>query len=92
MKHELYLTNHDNFCRSDNSVSCTVVFVMVYYFLVAGVSWFVMLAYAWHVTFTALGTSRDALHSKTAYFHLVSWCLPLVLTIICLAISEVSQL
>ncbi|XP_012942595.1 smoothened homolog [Aplysia californica] len=74
---------------SNESISCTVVFIIVYYFLVAGVSWFVMLAYAWYVTFTALGTSRDALVSKTAYFHLVSWCLPLVLTIICLAISEV---
>ncbi|CAG5134549.1 unnamed protein product [Candidula unifasciata] len=74
---------------SNESISCTVVFVIVYYFLVAGVSWFVMLAFAWYLTFTALGTPRDALKSKTAYFHLISWCLPLVLTIICLAISEI---
>ncbi|KAH9492607.1 hypothetical protein Btru_024044 [Bulinus truncatus] len=75
--------------QSNESISCTVVFILVYYFLVAGISWFVMLAYAWYLTFTALGTPRDALKSKTAYFHLISWCLPLVLTIICLAISEV---
>ncbi|XP_013084066.2 smoothened homolog [Biomphalaria glabrata] len=75
--------------KANESISCTVVFIIVYYFLVAGVSWFVMLAYAWYLTFTALGTPRDALKSKTAYFHLISWCLPLVLTIICLAISEV---
>ncbi|CAL1530064.1 unnamed protein product, partial [Lymnaea stagnalis] len=75
--------------QASESISCTVVFIIVYYFLVAGISWFVMLAYAWYLTFTALGTPRDTLKSKTAYFHLISWCFPLVLTIICLAISEV---
>jgi len=62
---------------------------MVYYFLMAGVVWFVMLAYAWHLTFKALGTPRDDLASKTAYFHIASWCIRLVLTIICLSVSEV---
>ena len=75
--------------RSGETASCTVVFVMIYYFTMAGLLWFVMLCYAWHVTFRALGTPRDDLSSKTAYFHLVSWSLPLVLTIVCLAISEV---
>ena len=74
--------------RSGETASCTVVFVMIYYFTMAGLLWFVMLCYAWHVTFRALGTPRDDLSSKTAYFHLVSWSLPLVLTIVCLAISE----
>ncbi|XP_070177732.1 protein smoothened-like [Littorina saxatilis] len=74
---------------SGETASCTVVFVMIYYFTMAGLLWFVMLCYAWHVTFRALGTPRDDLSSKTAYFHLVSWTIPLVLTIVCLAISEV---
>ncbi|XP_071104100.1 protein smoothened-like [Haliotis cracherodii] len=74
---------------SGESASCTVVFLLVYYSMMAGVTWFVMLAYAWHITFKALGTPRDNLSSKTAYFHLVSWFLPLVLSIICLAISEI---
>ena len=60
--------------------------------MMAGVIWFVMLAYSWDVTFKALGTVRDDLTKKTAYFHIASWCLPLVLTIACLAISEVSWL
>ncbi|XP_041360515.1 smoothened homolog [Gigantopelta aegis] len=93
---------NDIVCRSDGTVrsgepqlgsgetaSCTVIFLLVYYFMMAGITWFVMLAYAWHVTFKALGTPRDDLTSKTAYFHLISWCLPLVLSIICLAISEI---
>ena len=55
----------------------------------AGAIWFVMLAYAWHLTFKALGTPRDDLSNKTSYFHLASWSIPLVLTIVCLAVSEV---
>ncbi|GFO12560.1 smoothened [Plakobranchus ocellatus] len=85
---------------SKESVWCPVIFTLVYYFLVAGISWYVMLAYAWCLTFTALGgttakgpdpgsTPRDVLRSKTAYFHIISWCSPLVLTIVCLALSEI---
>ncbi|KAL8590973.1 hypothetical protein ACOMHN_019520 [Nucella lapillus] len=74
---------------SGETAACTVVFVMIYYFTMAALLWFVMLCYSWHVTFRALGTPRDDLSSKTAYFHLVSWSIPLVLTIVCLAISEI---
>ena len=78
--------------RSGESATCTIVFIMVYFFLMAGVVWFVMLAYSWDVTFKALGTVRDDLTKKTAYFHIISWCLPLVLTIASLAISQVCNL
>ncbi|XP_033726816.1 smoothened homolog [Pecten maximus] len=74
---------------SGETASCTFVFILVYYFMMAASVWFVMLAYAWHLTFKALGTPRDDLTSKTAYFHIASWCVPLVLTIICLAVSEI---
>ncbi|PVD32109.1 hypothetical protein C0Q70_07537 [Pomacea canaliculata] len=75
--------------QSGETAACATVFVVIYYFMMAGLLWFVMLCYAWHLTFRALGTPRDDLASKTAYFHLVSWSLPLVLTIVCLAISEI---
>ena len=75
--------------RSGESASCTIVFILVYYFTIAGVTWFVMLAYSWDITFKAIGTVRDDLSKKTAYFHIISWCLPLVMTIVILSISEV---
>ena len=75
--------------RAGETASCTVVFILIYYFFMAGAIWFVMLAYAWHLTFKALGTPRDDLSNKTSYFHLASWSIPLVLTIVCLAVSEV---
>ncbi|RUS88904.1 hypothetical protein EGW08_003343, partial [Elysia chlorotica] len=85
---------------SDESVWCPVIFTLVYYFFVAGICWYVMLAYAWCLTFTALGgstargrdpgaTPQEVLRSRTAYFHIISWCSPLVLTIVCLAVSEI---
>jgi hypothetical protein len=77
--------------RSGETASCTVVFILIYYFVMAGVVWFVMLAYSWDIHFKALGTVRDDLSKKTAYFHIISWCLPLVLTIVCLSISVVSK-
>lgn len=78
--------------RSGESASCTFVFIFVYFSMMAGVTWFVILAYAWHLTFKALGTPQDAIEGKVAYFHIVAWCLPLVLTIVCLALTEVSKI
>lgn len=39
------------------NLSCVIVFVLVYYFLMAGMVWFVILTYAWHMSFQALGTN-----------------------------------
>ncbi|XP_070533789.1 protein smoothened-like [Ptychodera flava] len=92
----------DIVCRKDGTLrlaepskgenlSCVIIFIIVYYFLMAGVSWFVMLTYAWHLSFRNLGASKgdDALQGKISYFHIISWSLPLVLVIIILAVGEV---
>ncbi|XP_030830155.1 smoothened homolog [Strongylocentrotus purpuratus] len=71
------------------NLSCVIVFVIVYYFILAGVFWFVMLAYSWHLSFRALGTPKDPLQGKPAYFHLISWTMPFVLVVIILAINQV---
>jgi len=38
------------------------------------------------------GKIRKKVSSKAAYFHLVSWSVPLVLTITCMALAQVKQL
>lgn len=71
------------------NLSCVIVFVLIYYSLMAACVWFVILAYAWHLSFRALGKIQDRIDKKGAYFHLVAWSLPLVLTITTMAVGEI---
>ncbi|NXE71515.1 SMO protein, partial [Calcarius ornatus] len=70
-------------------LSCVIIFVIVYYSLMSGVIWFVMLTYAWHTSFKALGTTYQPLLGKTSYFHLITWSIPFVLTVAILAVAQV---
>ncbi|XP_042561711.1 smoothened homolog [Clupea harengus] len=74
---------------STETLSCVIIFVLVYYSLMSGVIWFVMLTYAWHTSFKALGTTYQPLSGKTSYFHLLTWSIPFILTVAILAIAEV---
>nr|ALS19764.1 smoothened [Terebratalia transversa] len=74
---------------SGETLSCTIIFILVYYSMMAAVSWFAVLAYSWHLYFRAIGSPGNSMEGKVAYFHMFAWVMPLVLTIICLAISEV---
>ncbi|KAG7270685.1 LOW QUALITY PROTEIN: hypothetical protein CRUP_030412 [Coryphaenoides rupestris] len=87
-------------CKSDNTMrlgepsssetlSCVTIFIIVYYSLMSGVIWFVMLTYAWHTSFKALGTTQQPLSGRTSYFHMITWSVPFVLTVAILAIAEV---
>uniref|UniRef100_A0A8C6MCQ2 Protein smoothened n=2 Tax=Nothobranchius TaxID=28779 RepID=A0A8C6MCQ2_NOTFU len=87
-------------CKSDNTMrlgepsssetlSCVTIFIIVYYSLMSGVIWFVMLTYAWHASFKALGTTHQPLSGRTSYFHMVTWSIPFILTVAILAIAEV---
>ena len=53
-------------------------------------TWFAVLSYSWHLAFGALGSTRDLMDGKKGHFHLVAWTFPLVLTIVCLALTQVS--
>jgi len=79
-------------CREGKeTVTCTVVFFIVYYFMLAGVTWFVILAYSWHVSFKKLqkGSVDDKLQPKIAYFHIIAWTLPLICAIITMSLQKV---
>ncbi|XP_056644172.1 protein smoothened [Diorhabda carinulata] len=76
-------------CATEN-LSCVIVFVMVYYFMIAGLVWFVIFSYSWHMnSLQALGKIQDRVDRKRAYFHLVAWSFPLILTITTMAIGEI---
>ncbi|XP_011339232.2 protein smoothened isoform X3 [Ooceraea biroi] len=72
---------------SGENLSCVVVFVLVYYFLMAAMVWFVILTYTVHSK--ALRKMGDRIDKKGAYFHLIAWCLPLVLTVTIMALGEI---
>nr|XP_032519081.1 protein smoothened isoform X2 [Danaus plexippus plexippus] len=74
---------------AEENLSCVVVFVLVYYFMMAACVWFVIFTYAWHMSFKALGKIQDRIDKKAAYFHLVAWSLPLILTITTMAFGEI---
>lgn len=66
-----------------------VVFILVYYSLIAAVVWFVIFTYACHMSFQALGKIKDRIDKKGAYFHLIAWCLPTVLTVTIMTLGEI---
>src|SRR6218665_307192 len=83
-----YVNNY--FCSSGENSTCIIIFIVVYYFLMAGVTWFVILTYTMNLSYGSTVTNtRDALEAKRGHFHMLAWSLPLVLTIVCLAISQV---
>ncbi|XP_050297763.1 protein smoothened isoform X2 [Anthonomus grandis grandis] len=96
-----YDTREDIVCKKDGTLrksepsatenlSCVIVFFMVYYFLIAGLVWFMIFSYAWYMSsLQALGKIQDRVDKKHAYFHLAAWSLPLMLTITTMAIGEI---
>ncbi|XP_023239668.1 smoothened homolog [Centruroides sculpturatus] len=76
--------------RNGSNLSCIIVFILTYYSLMASIVWFVILAYTWSISFRNVGIPRDLTEGKAAYFHMVSWSLPLILTITIMALSEVN--
>ncbi|KAF2361347.1 Frizzled/Smoothened transmembrane domain [Trinorchestia longiramus] len=82
---------------TESNMSCVVVFVCLYYFGIAAATWLLILSYSWHCFFTQLvcgergvGGGSGGGEKGSAYYHLVAWSLPLVLTITTLAMGQVS--
>ena len=73
------------------SAACTVVFFIIYYTMMAAITWFAILSYSWHISFRKLqtGSIDDKLKGKIAYFHITAWALPLVCTIIAMSLKKV---
>jgi len=88
-------------CRTDGTVRlnepssnsgsalCVFVFIIIYFFLMAGLVWFGILSYVWYVMFRVVGKGENTLYGKVQKFHLIAWSLPLVMTVSCLSFSVV---
>lgn len=71
-----------------NGEGCTLLFVILYFFSMAGSLWWVVLSFAW---FLAAGRKwgHEAIEANSHYFHLVAWALPALKTVAVLAAGQV---
>ncbi|XP_030641164.1 frizzled-6 [Chanos chanos] len=70
------------------SKGCTVLFMLLYFFSMAGMVWWVILTITW---FLAAGPkwSCEAIEKKAVWFHAAAWGLPGALTVVLLALNKV---
>lgn len=98
----LFIPAREIICKSDvedltlmivngmESTLCVVIFLIQYYFGIAGHIWWLVLTLTWY-----LAASRkwglEAINSIACYFHLFAWAVPAVLTIAILVTGRVDS-
>lgn len=55
----------------------------------AAMIWYVILTYMWYIKFKAYGTIQDRIDKNSPYFHVIAWCLPIIMTVFVLAFGEI---
>ena len=69
-----------NVIWSWHHVPCLLVFALLYYSMMAAFLWWLMLTVGWFLA-AGLKWSSEAIGNLAALFHIVSWVVPLVMTI-----------
>lgn len=67
---------------------CTLIFMTLYYFVMANAMWWVVLTVSWFLS-AALKWSQEAIESISHYFHLIAWAVPGLLTLSVLVTNKV---
>ncbi|XP_014679218.1 PREDICTED: frizzled-9-like [Priapulus caudatus] len=70
------------------NTKCAVVFLLLYYFGMAGALWWVMLALTWFLA-AGLRWPHEAVARHSSYFHLAAWGVAAVKTIVILVLRDV---
>ncbi|XP_001868222.2 frizzled-2 [Culex quinquefasciatus] len=60
--------------------SCTMVFIMIYFFGMASSIWWVILSFTWFLA-AGLKWGNEAISKHSQYFHLAAWLIPTVQTV-----------
>ncbi|KAJ8005361.1 hypothetical protein DPEC_G00145820 [Dallia pectoralis] len=78
----------DTVVMGSQSKGCTLLFMLLYFFSMAGIVWWVILTITW---FLAAGPkwSCEAIEKKAVWFHSVAWGVPGALTVMLLALNKV---
>lgn len=68
--------------------TCTLVFLLVYFFGMASSVWWVILTFTWFLA-AGLKWGNEAIASYAAYFHLAAWLIPTVKSVAIIVTSAV---
>lgn len=60
--------------------SCTLLFMALYFFHMASILWWLMMALSWHMI-ARLKWAPEAVSGVARYFHLTSWTVPAVMAV-----------
>ncbi|KAJ3601596.1 hypothetical protein NHX12_032564 [Muraenolepis orangiensis] len=67
---------------------CTILFMMLYFFIMASSIWWVILSLTWFLA-AGMKWGHEAIEAHSQYFHLAAWALPAVKTISILAMGQI---
>ena len=70
------------------STWCIIVFLILYFFGMAGALWWVILTITWFLA-AARKWGQEAIEAFSSYFHLAAWAIPAMKTIIILTMRRV---
>ncbi|XP_013791589.1 frizzled-4-like [Limulus polyphemus] len=71
-----------------NNIHCTINFMLLYFFSMAGAVWWLILTVTWFLA-AKLRWNHEAIMRQSTYFHLAAWALPSMKTIAILVMREV---
>ena len=58
---------------------CTILFMVIYFFSMAGSLWWLLLTVCWFLS-ASLKWGQEAIDVQSQWFHLVAWGLPAIMT------------
>ena len=67
---------------------CTILFMIIYFFIMAGSTWWVMLTICWFLS-ASLKWGQEAIDSQSQWFHCIAWGVPAIMTTIVQIIKRV---
>ena len=68
--------------------SCTILFMLLYFFTMSASIWWVILALTWYLA-AGLKWGVEAIERNCQYYHLAAWAVPAIMTIAILAMGKV---
>ena len=71
-----------------DNFSCTIVFVIIYFFGMSSALWWVNLTITWFLS-AGLNWSPEAIERKSSYFHFIAWLIPSIKTLAILIMRAV---